>query len=313
MPTLDELAADLNGATCFSKLDLSSGYHQFELDTASRHITTFTTHKGLRRFKRLIFEVNAASEIFQNALEEILSGLQGCKNLSDDIIVYGKTQEDHDKNLHATLKRLKEMNVRLNKSKCKFSQAEISFYGHIFSAEGMKPDPAKVDAIKNANPPGNASEVKSFLGMAQYVSRYIKNYSDITAPLRNLTKQDATWKWEEEEEQALNNVKQALTGDEVMSYFNADKKTEIVVDASPVGLGAILLQEGKVLSYASRTLTDPETRYSQTEREMLAAVWGVEKFHLFVYGSTFDVVTDHKPLLGIFSSHKPASARIERW
>ena len=313
MPTLDELAADLNGATCFSKLDLSSGYHQFELHPDSRHITTFSTHKGLRRFKRLIFGVNAASEIFQNALEEILSGLQGCKNLSDDIIVYGKDQDEHDKNLNATLTRLKEMNVHLNKSKCKFSQAEIPFYGHIFSAEGMKPDPLKVEAIKNANPPQNSSEVKSFLGMSQYVSRYIQNYADITAPLRNLTKQDTTWKWEEGEQIAFDNVTRALTGDEVMSYFNAEKKTEIVVDASPVGLGAILLQEGKVISYASRILTDPETRYSQTEREMLAAVWGVEKFHLFVYGSTFDVITDHKPLLGILPSHKPTSARMDRW
>lgn len=218
MPTLDEFAADLNRATCFSKL--SSGYHQFELDPESRHITTFTTHKVLRRFKRLIFGVNAASEIFQNALEEILSGLQGCKNLSDDIIVYGKDQDEHDKNLHATLTRLKEMDVRLNKDKCKFSQPEISFYGHIFSADGMRPDPQKVEIIKNANQPQNASAVKSFLGVAQYVSRYIEHYADITAPLRLLTRQETPWKCEEEEQNAFDKVKQALTGNEVMAYFD---------------------------------------------------------------------------------------------
>ena len=149
--------------------------------------------------------------------------------------------------------------------------------------------------------------------MAQYVSKYIQNYAKITAPLCNLAKQETAWKWGEEEQEALNKVKRALTGDEVMSYFDPTKKIEVIVDASPVGLGAILLQEDKVVSYASRALSDVEMRYSQTEREMLAAVWEVENFHLYVYGSTFDIVTDHQPLLGIFPSHKPGSARMERW
>ena len=133
MPTIDDLVADLYGATVFSKLDLSSGYHQLGLTPASRYITTFSTHIGLRRYKRLMFGINAASEIFQNAIEEILTGLPGCRNISDDIIVSGKTQKKHDENLRGVLERLQQHGVRLNKEKCTFSRSEIKFYGQIFS------------------------------------------------------------------------------------------------------------------------------------------------------------------------------------
>ena len=313
MPTVDDLITDLNGATVFSKLDLSSGYHQFELSPESRNITTFSTHVGLRRYKRLLFGINAAAEIFQNAIEEILAGLPGCNNISDDIIVFGRGQKEHDTNLRGVLERLKQYNIRLKEEKCSFSQSTIMFYGHIFSAEGIKPDPKKIDAIKAMNPPECSSEVKSLLGMAQYVSRFIPDYAKITAPLRSLTKQGVDWKWTEEEQTALDNLKEALAGDKVMTYFDPRKKTEIVVDASPVGLGGLLMQEGNVVSYASRTLSEVEARYSQTEREMLAVVWAAEHFHLYVYGSKFHIITDHKPLLGIFKSSKSTSTHIDRW
>lgn len=313
MPTIDDLVADLNGATLFSTLDLSSGYHQLELSPESRYVTTFSTHAGLRRYKRLPFGINAASEIFQEKIRELLSGLPGCKNISDDIIVFGKDQEEHNKNLRGVLQRLKENNLRLNKDKCAFSKTEIKFYGHIFSSVGVRPDPKKVKAIHEAQPPRNHSELKSSLGMAQYVSRFIPDYATITTPLRLLTRQDTPWKWEQEEQKALDKLKEALAGDQVMSYFDPRKKTEIIVDASPTGLGGLLVQEGKILSYASRALSDVESRYSQTEREMLAVVWGVEHFHLYVYGAQFSVVTDHKPLIGIFKNHKQTSPRMDRW
>ena len=149
--------------------------------------------------------------------------------------------------------------------------------------------------------------------MTQYVARFIPNYATITAPLRLLTRQGTPRKWEQEEQRALNELKEALVGDQVMSYFDPRKQTEIIVDASPVGLGGLLMQDGKVISYASRALSDVESRYSQTEQEMLAVVWGVGHFHLHVYGSQFSVVTDHKPLIGIFKTHKQTSVRIERW
>ena len=131
MPTIDDLVADLNGSTVFTTLDLSSGYHQLELAKESRHITTFSTHLGLRRYKRLLFGINAASEIFQNTIEELPTGLPGCKITSDDIIVFGKDQATHDANLRQVLERLQSHNLRLNKEKCHFSKSDVMFYGHV--------------------------------------------------------------------------------------------------------------------------------------------------------------------------------------
>ena len=209
MPTIDDLIADLNGATHFSTLDLSSGYHQLELAPESRYVTTFSIHAGLRRYKRLPFGINAASEIFQETIRELLTGLPGCRNISYDIIVFGKGQEEHNKNLRGVFQRLKENNLRLNKDTCQFSKTEIKFYGSV----GVRPDPKKVDAIHEAQPPQNPSEVKSLLGMAQYVSRFIPDYATITTPLRLLTRQDKPWKWEREEQKALDKLKEALVGD----------------------------------------------------------------------------------------------------
>ena len=313
MPTVDDLIADLNSSTVFSKLDLTNAYHQLELEESSRYITTFTTHVGLRRYKRLLFGVNAASEIFQKIISDLLSDIPGARNLSDDIIIHGKNQADHDKSLKKTLQRLQEKGAKLNKEKCIFSVNKLTFFGHVFSDKGVSADPEKVKTIINTEPLKNVGQVRSFLGMTQYVARFIPQYATLTEPLRRLTKQDAVWKWTEVEQQAFDKLKQTLTGANVMAYFDSEKPTEIIVDASPVGLGAIFTQNGKIISYASRALTDVEQRYSQTDREMLAVVYGVEHFHLYLFGSTFTVVTDHKPLLGIWKSQKPATARIERW
>ena len=313
MPTIDELISDLNESTVFSKLDLSNAYHQLELEESSRYITTFSTHLGLMRYKRLIFGVNAAAEIFQKTIADLLNDIPGAKNISDDIIVHGKGQADHDKNLHLTLQRLQEKGAKLKREKCLFSVDKLTFYGHVFSSKGVAADPEKIKTIKECQPPKTVSEVRSFLGMVQYVSRFIPHYATLTEPLRRLTKKDTKWKWTENEMQAFNTLKSMLTSSHVMAYFNKDKHTEIVVDASPVGIGAIMMQDKKVICYASRALTPTEQRYSQTDKEMLAVVYGVEHFHLYLYGSSFSVITDHKPLTGIISSQKPGTARMERW
>lgn len=314
MPTVDDLIADLNSSTVFSKLDMTNAYHQLELDESSRYITTFTTHVGLRRYKRLLFGVNAASEIFQKAVAELLDDISGAQNISDDIIVHGKTQEDHDASLRATLTKLQDKGVKLNRDKCKFSMEKLTFFGHQFSKEGISADPDKVQTIIGHSPPKSVGEVRSFLGMTQYVARFIPQYATLTAPLRRLTRKDVTWQWTATEQRAFDKLKEALAGADVMAYFDPQKHTEIFVDASPVGLGAILTQNNKIVSYGSRALTDVEQRYSQTDREMLGVVYGVEHYHLYLYGSsTFSVFTDHKPLIGILRSRKPTTARIERW
>jgi hypothetical protein len=170
IPTVKYISFELNGATCFSKLDLSQAYHQLELDEASRYITTFSTRVGLFRYKRLNYGTNAAAEIFQYILQTQLQGLTGVKNIADeDILVYGKTRQDHDMNLNNCLERLSDKGLRLNHAKCSFVNETLEFFGQIFSKEGSKPDPKRVDALKNAPVPKNISEVLSLLGMANYI------------------------------------------------------------------------------------------------------------------------------------------------
>ena len=192
-PTFDDVIADLNGAQYFSKLDLRSGYHQLLLHTDSRHITTFSTHAGLYRYKRLNFGIHSAAEIFQETVRESLRGLPGVVNISDDILVKGDTIAEHDANLLAAILRLKENGFTVNYPKCVIRTQSINFHGHIISKDGISADPQKLDAIREAPPPQTPEEVRSLLGMGNYVSRFIHNFSTMVEPLRELTKSDVEW------------------------------------------------------------------------------------------------------------------------
>ena len=321
-PTIDDLIHRLNGATVFSKRDLNKGYHQIELDDASRYITTFSSHQGLFRYKRLNFGVCSAAELFQKVIQQTLDGIPGTCNISDDIIIFGKNKAEHDCNLHHALQRLSEKGLTWNKQKCEFTTSKLDFYGFTFSASGISAQHKKLEDIKNLQRPSSATEVRSLLGLANYCSRLIKDFSTITHPLCELTRKGAKFEWTPECEKALLDLKRSLTSDETLGYFDPNNHTELIVDASPVGLGAILTQSditsgsSKIIAYASRALSDVEKRYSQMEREALAIVWGCEHFHLYLFGMqhTFTLVTDHKPLQLILNnpSSKPP-ARIERW
>ena len=319
-PTTDDLIHTLNGATVFSKLDLRSGYHQLTLAPESRYITTFATHKGLKRYTRLNFGTNSASEMFQKVVNEQIRDIPGSLNISDDVIVFGKTQVEHDAALRAVFNRISEINLTLNRTKCEFNKSSLTFFGFVFSSQGIAPDPRKVEAIKAATPPTTTSEVRSFLGMATYCAKFIHNFSDVSQPLRDLTKKDCPFQWSEKHDQAFNKIKELLINAKIMAYFDPNKETDLITDASPWGLSAILVQKSpgqddrRVVAYASRALSDVERRYSQTEREALAIVWAVERLHVYLYGSHFTLLTDCKPVQLILDNpqSKPP-ARIERW
>ena len=319
-PTITELVNDLNGATLLSKLDLNQGYNQLELEQSSRYITTFSPHLGLWRYKRLNFGVSSAAEVFQNAIRETLSGISGAINISDDILVFGATQEEHDKNLKATFERLRECGLTLNRNKCAYNKGTLEFFGYVFSKGGLSADPKKISAIQNLETPSNATQVRSLLGMSNFRARFIPGYATMTQPLRELMKKDAPWTWTEECSKSLASIRQSLSNAPVLAYFNEQKATQIYVDASPLGLGAILSQHDNngenecVIAYGSRALTAVEQRYSQTEREALAVVWACEHFHLYVYGQPVKIFTDHKALVSIYGNRKSKPpTRIERW
>jgi len=313
MPTIDELIHDLNGASVFSKLDLSSGYNQLVLSDSSRPITTFSTHMGIFRFKRLNFGTNSASEVFQKTISTVIQHIPGAKNISDDILVYGRNQSDHDIALDKVCKALFTNGLTLNRQKCEFNKSEVTFFGVVFKGAGISPDPLKVTAIKSMSIPTNVTEVRSFLGMTAYCSRFTNDYASITEPLRRLTRKDFQWNWDTCQQEAFDRLKKELSGDTVITYFDPNRNTEVITDASPVGLSGILSQDGKVVAYASRALTHTESRYSQTEREALAVVWACEHYSMYLKGAPcFLVVTDHKPLTTIWEKKQPP-LRVECW
>jgi hypothetical protein len=319
MPTIDDVLNKVNGSTVFSKLDLKCGYHQLLLDEESRYITTFSTHIGLRRYKRLSFGVSSASEIFQSVIEHVIDGVKGAMNLSDDIIIFGADQKSHDKALEEVFQRLAKHGLTVNRSKCELNKTEIEFFGVIFSGQGIGPDPKKIEALKGMSRPTNVQEIQSLLGMVNFCSRFIPNYSTVTAPLRELTRANTVFDWGKKQQVAYEKIVEHLSTKPILAYFDVKKDTEIFVDASPVGLGAILCQnipqQGRVVvAYGSRALTPTEQRYAQIEREALACLWACEHFDIFISGGSVTIYTDHRPLLSMFG--KPQAklpTRLERW
>lgn len=317
IPTVDEVLQSMNGSKIFSKLDLKWGYHQLELTPASRQITTFATHNGIYRYKRLLFGVSSASEQYQHEIASALAGIEGVDNISDDIIVHAADPETHNQRLHAVMKRLQQCGLTLNADKCEFSMDRLVFMGVLLTDKGIGPTAERVRAIAEAREPENASEVRSFLGLVSYSSRFIPDFATVAEPLRRLIRKDTTFVFGEEQRKSFSELKAALAKAGTLAYFDKDAPTRVIADASPVGLGAVLVQrqQGEMvpICYVSRSLSDCEKRYSQTEREALALVWACERLHPYVYGRQFDLVTDHKPLEAIYGPRSKPSARVERW
>ncbi|PFX13584.1 Retrovirus-related Pol polyprotein [Stylophora pistillata] len=277
MPTLEDITHELNGATFFSHLDKNNGYHQLELQENSRDITTFSTHIGLYRYKRLNSGTRSAGEIFQDTVSrEITRNIPGCLNISADILVYGKTQQEHDRNLDKLFKKAREKKITFNKGKCEFNKQSCVYYGMKFSKDGASPDPRKVEAIKAAEPPRNAKELNSFLCTVQYNARFMEKYAPQTDLLRGLLKANV-FAWTRNHQEAFESLKEGLSSDTVLVYFDPAAEHEVHVDGCPLGISATLVQREssdkgwRVVQYASRALSDAERNYSQIELEMLDA------------------------------------------
>ena len=318
IPTVDEVVENLNGSAVFSKLDLHLGFHQIELDKESQDITTFATHEGLPRYKRLSSGVNSAPEKYQQIIRQVVSDIEGVQNIADDLIVHGKSIEEHDQSLHKVLQRLEEKNLTLHPMICEFRMDKVVFMGLLLSKYGIGPTQERVHAVLEAVQPTTPTEVQSFLGMVAFNARFIPNFATLAEPLRAISRQGVPFVWGNEQEASFKELKRQLASAPVLVYFDKDAHTRVIADASPVGLGAVSVQEkngeSRAVCYASRSLSQVERRYSQTEREVLALVWACECFNLYLYGlQTFNLVTDHEALKVIYSRGSKPSARIECW
>jgi hypothetical protein len=292
------------------------------LDEQSQQYVTINTHKGLFRYTRLPFGIASAPSIFQRVMENLLQGIPRVCVYLDDILVTGATEQEHLANLAQVLQRLQSAGMRLKSSKCAFLLSSVSYLGHIISAEGLRTAESKVQAVVDAPNPKNLSELRSFLGMVNYYGKFLPNLATTLAPLYKLLRQTTAWKWGHSQKDAFRRVKKLLLSSRVLTHFNDQLPLIVECDASPYGLGAVLshrFPDGteKPVGFASRTLTKAEQNYSHLDKEALAIIFGVKKYHQYIYGRQFVIKTDHKPLTHIFSESKAvptmASGRIQRW
>ena len=319
LPTIEEVATRLSGAKVFSVLDAKCGFWQVKLDEKSSYLTTMNTPFGRYRWLRMPFGINSAPEVWQQRMHELVEGLTGVEVIADDFLVcgFGDTNEaaiaNHDQNLKAFLRRARERNLTLNSEKLKLRQSQVPFIGHLLTAEGLKPDPSKVQAIVDYPVPTNLAELRTFLGMVQYLAKFCQHLSTASQPLRQLEKKEVEWHWQRPQSKAFNEIKDLVTKAPVLRYFDVSKNITIQCDASQYGIGATLLQEGQPVHYANRALTTTEQNYAQIEKELLAVVFSCEHFEHYIYGKHVTVETDHKPLIAI--QKKPintASKRLQR-
>lgn len=323
MPTLEEILANLDGATWFSTIDLTSAFFHVVLHDNSRHLTNFFAGNATYRFKRLPFGLCNAPDIFQEILQTIiLADCKGVCNYLDDILVHGKSKEEHDANLKAVLCRLSEHGVSLNQQKCVLGKQSVKFLGFSLSHDGLRIEEDKMKAIRDFRRPESQTEVKSFLGLMNFTERFIHQRAEKTEYLRNLAKSERFYWGQNEEDEFAFLKSDALRKISKLGYFRYKDETELYVDASPIGLGAVLIQYNdakvpRIIGCASKTLSDTERKYPQTQREALAMVWGVERFSFYLLNKSFIVRTDSEANKFIFGdgcrTGKRAITRAEAW
>lgn len=319
---MDDLYTKLAGGQTFTELDLSHAYEQMLVDEDCKKFLTINTHKGLYRYNRLPYGVSSAPGIFQRMMEGLLQGIPHVGVLLDNVLVTGSTNEEHLANLGKVLERLSEAGLRLKVKKCQFLKPSLECLGHRVDKEGFHPVEAKVEAIKNVPAPTNVTELKSFLGMINFYGKFLPNLSSTLEPLHELLRRETCWEWKSRQQKAYQAAKDLLQSSRLLVHYDPTKKLVVSCDASPYSVGAVLAHEmsdgsEKPIAYASRTLSKPEKGYSQLDKEALAIIFAVKKFHQFIYSRHFSIYTDHKPLLGLLNPGKAtppmASSRMQRW
>lgn len=310
LPNITEVLDSLSGSVYFSHLDLNSSYYQVSLHPNSRKYTAFCS--GQFQMTRMPMGLKTSPSAFSRMMNIAMSGLnhEKCLVYLDDLVIFGKNLFDHNKNLLDVFTRLRTCNLKLNAEKCNFLQKKLLYLGHIVSENGVLPDPEKIKVLKMYPTPTNTDEVKRFVAFANYYRKFIKNFAEIAYPLNSLCKKNQPFNWDDNCEKSFLVLKDCLSQPPVLQYPDFSVKNNFVLqtDASGVAIGAILSnQDRKPVSFASRTLNKAEKRYPTIEKELLAIVWAVKHFRPYLYGRTFTILTDHKPLIYLFNMRDPSS------
>lgn len=312
LPNITEILDALSGAIYFSHLDLTQGYYQLEITPESRPYTAFTTDRGQFQMKRLPMGLKISPSAFSRLMTVAMSGLtyERCFVYLDDLIIFGRNLDDHNKNLIKVFERLRKVNLKLNPAKCDFLRKEILYLGHVISEEGILPDPQKIEVVKNYPKPKDADETKRFVAFANYYRKFIKNFASLAAPLNNLTRKNAIFKWTEECENSFKILRNKLSNPPILQFPDFGEENEFILrtDASGIAIGATLSNGNDMpVAFASRSLNKAEKNYPTIEKELLSIVWAVKHFRPYLFGRKFKILTDHRPLVYLFSMRDPSS------
>jgi RNase H-like domain found in reverse transcriptase/Reverse transcriptase (RNA-dependent DNA polymerase)/Integrase zinc binding domain/Retroviral aspartyl protease len=317
MPNITDLFDQLSGASVFSSLDLQQGYYQIRIPEADVPKTAFMTHIGQFEYKVLCMGLTNAPATFQETMNGVFGDRIGRFVLVylDDILVFSKTPEEHVEHLREVLELLRKHEFRAKLSKCEFNKAELKFLGHIISREGLRVDPGKVLVVQNWPVPTGLPQLRSFLGLANYFRRFIMGYSTLAAPLTFLTGSKAAWLWTPKCQQAFEEIKSALTRAPVLRLPDNVNPFTIISDASIYGTGAVLLQDGVVVAYASSKFDSAQTNYTTTDQECLGVIRALEEWRCYVEGRQVTLITDHQPLTHLQAQRGQGllSRRQARW
>ena len=321
IPDSKQIFDCLSGNAYFSTIDFSQGYYQVEMNNKDAEKTAFTTRTGHYHFLRMPFGLSSAPATFQKLMNKMLNeeNWYSCLIYLDDIIIFGKNEDEHNARLRKILSKIREAGLKLSPFKCEFSLTEINFLGHTICKEGIKTDINKVKIISNWPKPTKENELVSFLGFCSYYRKFIKNYADLTASLEKICKKKSKDNliWTPEAEKDFESLKQCLTSPPILSFPRTKGLFIIDCDASSVATGCVVSQiqdgEEKVIAYASNLLSKAEQKYCTTRRELLAVHRYILMFKHYLIGAHFQVRTDHKALTWLLGWQNPNTSQYARW
>lgn len=318
LPNISEILDKLGKCLYFSTLDLASGFHQIEMHPKDIQKTAFTVEGGHYEYVRMPFGLKNAPSTFQRVMDNMLRDLVGktCLVYLDDIIIYSTSLQEHIVSLKQVFERLRSSNFKVQLDKSEFLRKEIAFLGHLVSTEGIKPNPAKIEAIQKFPIPRTRREIKSFVGLLSYYRKFIPDLARLLRPMTDCLKQDRRITLDEDYVGSFETCRRILMNDPILQYPDFSKPFILTTDASNFALGAVLSQgrigSDKPICYASRTLSSSECNYSTIEKELLAIIWATKYFRPYLFGRKFQIVTDHRPLTWLMSLKEPNS-KLVRW
>ncbi|XP_055615172.1 uncharacterized protein K02A2.6-like [Toxorhynchites rutilus septentrionalis] len=322
LPLPEDIFAKMSGCRVFSHIDLSDAYLQVEVDPESQPLLTINTHKGLFQFTRLSPGIKSAPGAFQQMMDTMLAGLPCTVGYLDDIVVGGRTEEEHRRNLFLVLQRLQAFGFTVRIEKCSFHMRQVKYLGQILDGDGIRPDPDKIAPVVNMPAPHDVTALRAYLGAVNYYGKYVPEMRSLRHPMDQLLKAGEKFEWSPACQKSFDRFREILQSPLLLTHYNPKLELVVSADASSVVLGARIAHKFpdgtvKAICHASRSLTAAESNYSQIEKEGLALIFAVTKFHRMIFGRRFVLETDHKPLLAIFGSKKGiptyTANRLQRW